>query len=265
MFGLDLILRIEMKYFLTIAASDTSGGAGIQQDLRMCFLSKLWGLSVITANTAQDFYKACHHETVSFETFKYQLDTVISSFNLSAIKIGVVPCIKMAKYLNYHLKKLSIPIIFDPVLKSSSGYNFSRDSAVDIFYAITHQMGSNMIITPNIPELEYLTEKSIRSQEDINTAVKLLKAKIDCSIYIKGGHFTDKSVHETLFLNDKTYIFSFKRQRWAYSHGTGCAFSSLLAINLVIYKNDYEKAVNKSHKALVKFYKHINRNFIDKN
>ena len=227
-----------MRYFLTIAASDSSGGAGIQQDLKMAQRMGFWGLSAVTAVTAQSFDKFLFMEEVSEKAFISQLDVIFNNFHISAIKIGVIPSIRFAEIIVDYLQKVNCPIVYDPVIKSSSGYSFQKDDPIEIVKILAEKV---TIITPNIPEYQLIIPHS---------------SLLTTNYYVKGGHQSSQSIIEYLLIGDKKTRFSYKRLKWDYSRGTGCAFSSLLSMFLV--DNDIMKACKSARRELVKFYSKMN-------
>jgi len=231
-------------YFLTIAASDTSGGAGIQQDLKMAQLLGFWGLSVITAITAQDFSSVYQLESVSEEMFVAQLKAVTNSFDISAVKIGVVPSLRFAELLVDYLKHLSCPIVYDPVIASTSGYIFTPQ---DTYTMIKTICSIATVITPNIPELKLFIG------DDWKDNILSLADTFGCAVYVKGGHCESDQIDEFLVQIDKpVQNFSFDKHEWKYTHGTGCTFSSLLSMFLAIY--DLPQACLKAREKLVEVY-----------
>ena len=227
------------KYFLTIAAADTSGGAGITQDLKMAQTLSFWGLSVITAITAQDFQKVYSMETVSEKIYVAQLKQIFEAFKISAIKIGVIPNQKFAEILADFISQCSCPIVYDPVILSTSNFSFAGSEIDEIIKSIWQKC---TVITPNIPEWEYI------SKLKINTPQKP-------AIYLKGGHSTDNKIIEHLYIDEKMHKYIYDRYKWEYTHGTGCAFSSLLSMLLV--DNDIKTACEKAREYVVKFYEEI--------
>ena len=237
-----------MRYFLTIAASDTSGGAGAQQDLKMAQMTGFWGLSVLTAITAQNLQKVSFIQNIEDNVFVAQLEAIFSSFDISAIKIGVLPSTKKAEILTKYLKKIKCPVVYDPVFKSTSGYTFSNDEPIEILKVISKHC---TVITPNTLEFEYIFGSKIISKEVFN-----LNPLQNTAFYIKGGHAEREIVPEYLLFDQEIKTFEYERLDWKYSHGTGCAFSSLLSMYLV--ENEIVEACVKARKKLVKFYEDIN-------
>ena len=230
-----------MKYFLTIAASDTSGGAGIQQDLKMAQKLGFWGLSIITALTAQDLNKVYSMEVVSEKILIDQCEVIFQNFNINAVKIGVVPSVAFAQIIHKYLKKLDSPVVFDPVIKSSSGFEFSRTEVIDIIKILCDV---STVITPNIPELDFIKENLFRTDD-----LQLLQKELGCSVYLKGGHGISGEIREFLITDKGIKYFTYPKYNWKYSHGTGCTFSSLLSMLMV--DNDIKTACEMAQDILV--------------
>jgi len=230
-----------LKTFLTIAASDSSGGAGIQQDLKMAQLLDFWGVSVVTAITAQDRYRVHSYQIVSEELMTAQLEAVFADFQFDAIKIGVVPSLNFAKLVVKHLQPLKCPIVYDPVLASSSGFQFSPNDTRQIMQTLCSVA---TIITPNLPELEFYVGKDYD--------ICALEKAFGCGVYLKGGHTSGDIITEHLIYKGQVYPFQYKRHNWSYTHGTGCTFSSLLSMNMVDL--DIEEACTNAHDKLVELF-----------
>jgi len=237
-------------YFLTITASDTCSAAGIQQDLKMAQINKFWGLNVITAITSQNFQRVDHMDIVDEKLFRVQLETIFLSFPISAIKIGVVPSKTFACILGTYLEKIKCPVVYDPVIKSTSGFMFSMDDPKDI-YSILAPFCT--VTTPNIPEYQYLfgTDISKLSTHENMENHRHLKEH-DGAIYIKGGHGTQEHIIEYLMTKEYIKKYEYKKQMWKFYRGTGCAFSSLLSMFLV--DNNIENACKLAREVLVKYY-----------
>jgi len=230
-----------LKTFLTIAASDSSGGAGIQQDIKMAQLLDFWGVSVVTAITAQDRYRVHSYHIVSEAIMRGQLEAVFADFHFDAVKIGVVPSLSFAKMIAEYLQTLKCPIVYDPVLASSSGFQFTPNDAREITQTLCSVA---TIVTPNLPELEFYAGKDY----DIAS----LSKTFGCGVYIKGGHNSGDSITEHLIYNGQVYNFQYKRCNWNYTHGTGCTFSSLLSMYMATLP--IQEACTKAHNVLVEVF-----------
>jgi len=230
-----------LKTFLTIAASDSSGGAGIQQDLKMAHLLDFWGVSVVTAITAQGLLKVHSYQTVSEAIMEAQIKVILAEFQVDAIKIGVVPSLRFAQIIAKYLTGIKAPIVYDPVLKASSGFDFAPHDAREIIATLC---SVSTIITPNLPELEFYVGKDY----DICNLAEAFR----CGVYVKGGHGNVDSITEHLVYEGCVYSFEYERHNWSYTHGTGCTFSSLLSMCMVSLP--IQEACQKAHERLVEVF-----------
>ena len=250
-------------FFLSIAASDSSGSAGIQQDLKMAERTGFWGLNAVTAVTSQSFWEADFIEIVSEKIFFSQLKIIFNSFKISAIKIGVLPKKRFASILLEFLDTVNCPIVYDPVFKTSSGLELYEEDPKDIFNIISPKC---TVITPNIPEFEYFfpdLASYFVSKEYIltdNDWTEWILSKQETggdypAIYLKGGHSNEKKIIEYLYHKQSITKFEYDRKKWKYSRGTGCSFSSLLSMYLV--NNDLKTACRLANETLVRYYEDI--------
>ncbi|MCX7987052.1 MAG: hydroxymethylpyrimidine/phosphomethylpyrimidine kinase [Bacteroidales bacterium] len=217
-----------MKFVITIAASDSSGGAGIQRDVQVIRDFNLWPLTVLTGITVQNFDKVTFIQPVSPKLLYKQLKICFDSFHISSIKIGAICSVENIGVINKIINKnTKIPIVLDPVLASSSGKLFLSKKKINKL--INELFPFVSIITPNKPELEILTNKKINSIDDAIEVASSLVNQFNVSIYIKGGHFEGNEIQEA-FVNSKVVRkFSQPRFHFKYKHGTGCTFSTALA------------------------------------
>ena len=233
-----------MKNFLTLAASDTSGGAGIQQDLKMAQRLDFWGLSIITALTAQDLNKVYSMEVVSDKMLIDQCEAIFHNFSISAVKIGVVPSVAFAQIMHKFLKKLDCPVVFDPVIRSSSGFEFSKSEGFDIIKILCDV---STVITPNIPEMDFIRGNMCGTDD-----LQQIQKELGCSVYLKGGHSISGDIKEFLITDKGIKEFLYPKYDWKYSHGTGCTFSSILSILMVDI--DIERACELAQDKLVEVF-----------
>ncbi len=250
----------KMNYFMTIAASDNSGGAGIQQDLKVADRLGFWGLSVLTGITVQDFSGLDAIYPLPLDLIKEQFLKNINSFKIDVIKIGALcsPEITevITKLLQEHYQGI---VVIDPVLAPTKGKSFISSSDIDVYKNLLKQA---TFLTPNKSELEQLTQgKATSYLEAINLAHELVR-QTKCNIYIKGGHFTSPQsdeIKEYLVTADSQMLFTKAKGIFTYSHGTGCFFASALACYLVKYSN-VEKACKMATEEVSLFYSDINKN-----
>ncbi len=219
-----------MKKVLTIAGSDSSGGAGIQADLKTMTSHKVYGMSVTTALTAQNTTGVNGVFESSPEFVGEQMDAVFSDIYPDAIKIGMVSnkeiiSVIADKLIEYKAEK----IVLDPVMVATSGSKLCKDDSVEML--INKLMPLATLITPNIQEAEVLCGFEIINKEDMERAAVKISEKYSGYILIKGGHLTSSS--DDLLYADGEYIwYEHERINNQNTHGTGCTLSSAIACNL---------------------------------
>ena len=221
-----------MKKVLTIAGSDCSGGAGIQADLKTITAHKLYGMSAITALTAQNTTGVKSIMEAEPEFVADQLDAVFTDIYPDSVKIGMVSNSRIIrviadKLLEYGAKN----IVVDPVMVSTSGHRLMCEEAMDAVTDILLPMGD--VITPNIPETQVLCGFEIHTEEDMIKAAGKLAEKYKGAILIKGGHLVNDAT-DLLYQDGKLQWFRGKRVANPNTHGTGCTLSSALACNLAL-------------------------------
>ena len=198
-----------MKYFMTIAASDNSGGAGIQQDIKVAEELGYWGLSAITGITVQNFQKLNSIYPVPAKQLSRQIEINLDSFPITAFKIGAVCSDENIKILSAILKQYKPEnIVLDTVFAPTSGKAFIKKGSVKLFKE--KLLPHVRIITPNRNEISLLAGKEIISLEQgVEVALELVK-QYGCSIFIKGGHFDGEKIKEVLI--DKNNIKKLKKK-----------------------------------------------------
>ncbi len=232
-----------MKKVLTIAGSDSSGGAGIQGDLKTFSANETFGMSVITAITAQNTQGVFLVHDIPSEAIEAQINTLFEDIEIDGIKIGMVSIPETIEMIAATLKKFNLPeIVLDPVMVSKSGSNLLQPNAIHALKK--HLVPMAYLITPNIPEAEVLTGMRIKSEEEMIEAAKALM-NLGCkNVLLKGGHLDGPAVD---ILYDGTEIKKFVVDRIdsKNNHGTGCALSSSICSNLA-KGYTLEEAVSKS-------------------
>lgn len=216
---------------LTIAASDTSGGAGVQRDLRTFQDAGVRGFSVVTGITAQSFDRVLYAGPLCAGKVEIQLKTVFENFRVSTVKIGVVFNLKIMKLAEYFITKHRPKnVVIDPVLSASDGTKLLNHAGFDYFRERFLKIAG--LITPNIPELEKLSGSVVKNEKDIIANARLLSEKYGSFVLVKGGHSTGRIVRDFLVKNDFVRVFECRRKKLSQSHGTGCMISSAIAANL---------------------------------
>lgn len=221
---------MKIKTVLSIAGSDPSGGAGIQADLKTIEAHGLYGMSVITALTAQNTMGVKDVFTVPADFYSVQLEEVLSDIFPDAVKIGMIPD-ENIMYSTYELlKKYHVKnIVIDTVMVSTSGKRLMEENAVkfysDRFLSIAD------IITPNIPEAQLLWDKEISCESDMEAAAAYISHRIGTSVLVKGGHLTGEAA-DILFHKGEISRYASERIENPNTHGTGCTLSSAIACGL---------------------------------
>lgn len=232
-----------MKTALTIAGTDSSGGAGIQADIKTMTAHRVYAMSVVTALTAQNTTGVTQIQNVSPEFLEKQIDAVFTDIYPDAVKIGMVSEKELIeviaeKLIFYKAKN----IVADPVMVSTSGARLISGDAVEILQKRLLPLAD--LITPNIPEAEVLTGRKIETAEDMEAAAARLCKEFGCSVLIKGGHQIH-SANDLLYQDGNIHWFQGKRIDNPNTHGTGCTLSSAIASNLAKGK-DMEHAVSEA-------------------
>ena len=219
-----------MKTALTIAGSDSSGGAGVQADLKTMTMNGVFAMSAITALTAQNTTGVTGIMEVYPEFLEQQLDAVITDIRQDAVKIGMVSSEELIKMISKKLKEYHLEnIVVDPVMVATSGSRLISETAIDTLK--TQLLPMATVITPNIPEAEVLAEMEIRSEDDMVEAAKKIHEMYHCAVLCKGGHSLNDA-NDLLYQEGEATWFHAKRINNPNTHGTGCTLSSAIASNL---------------------------------
>lgn len=217
---------------LTIAGSDSSGGAGIQADLKTFSAVGTYGMSVITAITAQNTKGVFQVEELSNEIIKKQIEVVFEDIVPKAVKIGMVSSSEITTIIAETLKKYNPEnLVVDPVMISKSGYSLLKKEAKDSL--IKHLIPMAYLITPNILEAEEITGIKIKTLEDMKEAGKALLSMGPKYVLVKGGHLEGDS-NDILMGKDLFRVYKSERLNRKNTHGTGCTLSSAIAAYLAI-------------------------------
>ncbi len=215
---------------LSIAGSDSGGGAGIQADIRAITLLGGHGMTAITAITAQNSLGVEAVEPVNEDIVLAQIDAVVSDIGVDAIKIGMLGSAALAARLAERLSDLDVPIVFDPVMVATSGAALADEETIKGFEQL---MAVAMLATPNVPELARLTGNEIETVDAMESAAKALSSEQGCAVLAKGGHVPGPAVEDLLVEHDKETIWwRDRRIETRHSHGTGCTLASAIATGL---------------------------------
>lgn len=221
-----------MKKVLTIAGSDCSGGAGIQADLKTMMAHGVYGMSVITALTAQNTTGVYGVENVSEELVHNQMACVFNDIFPDAIKIGMVSSIDIIKTVAQGLVVYKAKqIVIDPVMISTSGHALMSEDAIETLKQELLPLA--MLITPNLPEAEKLWGEKIHSKADMLKAGRAISEQLKTNVLVKGGHLVDTA--DDLLVTATGYTwFESSRIDNPNNHGTGCTLSSAISCNLAM-------------------------------
>ena len=219
-----------MKKVLTIAGSDSSGGAGIQADIKTMTANNVYAMSAITALTAQNTTGVKGILNIAPDFIKSQLEMIFDDIFPDAIKIGMVSSPEIVEAIEYELLKYKAKnIVLDPVMVATSGSNLVENSAIKSIKEKLFPLAR--VITPNIPEAEVLSGISIKDDKDMLEAAKIIYEKHFCAVLLKGGHSINDA-NDLLYENGKEKWFFGKHIDNQNTHGTGCTLSSAIAANL---------------------------------
>lgn len=224
-----------LKQVLTIAGSDSGGGAGVQADLKAMSANGTYAMSVITSITAQNTTGVTAIHDLPDSIVEAQIDSIFADFDVAAVKTGMLSSASLASLVGRKLQQYHAPwIVVDPVMMSKSGHALLQADAIDALKRELIPLAS--VITPNIHEAERLTGLTIRSLADARQAAKALH-QLGCQhVLIKGGHLLE--VPATDLLYDGRFFRMYKGE-WIdtpHTHGTGCTFASALSAHLALGK-----------------------------
>ena len=227
---------------MTIAGSDSGGGAGIQADLRTFSYFRVFGTSAITAATFQNPLEVSGIEAISPEGVRKQIETVRKAIDLSAVKTGMLYSAGIIEAVAGSLKDFTGPLIVDPVMISTSGRKLLRDDAVQALRDVLLPRAA--WITPNLPEAEVLAGHPVGSGMDAVCTARKCADRWGCSVIIKGGHADGGEAMDVAVHQGRCLLLSAPRVPVAGNsdHGTGCTFSSALTAQLALGR-DWQEAL----------------------
>ncbi len=228
-----------MRVALTIAGSDSSGGAGIQADLKTFHAHGVFGMSAVTAVTVQNTQKVYDIQEMRPNIVHDQITCLFDDIEIHAVKIGMVSSIELIQAIANALKIVAPPpIVLDPVMISKSGYRLLNQDAQEAL--IQHLFPLAEIITPNIYEAQALIDRKIMNIDDMKSAaLDILKLGAK-KVVVKGGHLESDRATDVLC---DGHEFKMLQSRWVATkntHGTGCTFSSAIAANIALDKTFFE-------------------------
>lgn len=221
-----------MKKVLTIAGSDSSGGAGIQADLKTFSAHGIFGMSVITAVTAQNTQGVFAVQDIDPEVIVKQIEAIFDDIEVDGVKIGMVSQVPTIEVIVEQVQRYGAKnIVVDPVMVSKSGYHLLNQDAERIL--IEKLLPLADLVTPNIPEAEVITNRSIRTLKEMEEAALMIHQMGARNVLLKGGHLEDSST-DILYNGEEYTYFSAPRIQTKNTHGTGCTLSSAITSNLAL-------------------------------
>ena len=221
-----------MKTAVTIAGSDSSGGAGIQADIKTMTALGVYAMSAVAALTAQNTTGVYGILEVSPAFLENQLDCIFTDIRPDAVKIGMLSSGELMKITAEKLREYKAKhVVLDPVMVSTSGSRLMKEDAALIMKENLFPLAE--IITPNIPEAEALTGMQIRGKQDMEEAAEFLHETYRCAVLLKGGHAVN-AANDLLYQDRKAVWLEGRRIDNPNTHGTGCTLSSAIASYLAL-------------------------------
>lgn len=215
---------------LTIAGSDSGGGAGIQADIKSISATGSYAASAITAVTVQNTVGVEGVHAIPVEILGAQIDAVLSDIGADAVKIGMLHSDEVVRCVKERLQKHGVTnIVLDPVMVSTSGHRLIEESAIKVLMSELVPMAR--VITPNIPEAEIMAGVKIESQDDLPNVARMLSCGGKVSVLMKAGHLSEDDLTDYFYNAEEDHIIELHSKR-IYSrntHGTGCTLSSAFA------------------------------------
>ena len=241
-----------MKSVLTIAGSDSIGGAGIQADVKSITCNGCYAMTAITAMTAQNTLGVKSIQESSPEFLEDQIDAIFADIVPDAVKIGMVSNRKLIEIISRKLKEYGAKnIVLDPVMVATSGAKLISEDAIEILKENLIPLAT--LITPNIPESEILSGMKIETEEQMVYAAKHISEKFKTAVLVKGGHSINDA-NDVLYADGKFLWFPQERIENSNTHGTGCTLSSAIASHLA-KGEPIECAINSAKKYLTECLK----------
>jgi hydroxymethylpyrimidine/phosphomethylpyrimidine kinase len=222
-----------LKQVLTIAGSDSGGGAGIQADLKAMSANGVFGMSVITAITAQNTRAVTAAYDLPLSLIEAQIDAVFDDFEVSAVKTGMLSSRDIVRTVARKLESRAVQnLVVDPVMISKSGYDLLQPDSIESVKRDLIPLAR--LVTPNLPEAERLTGRSIRTIDDVKAAARAIHGLGPGAVLIKGGHRLDERATDILFDGSEFTILAGEYIETTNTHGTGCTYASAIAAKLAL-------------------------------
>lgn len=221
-----------IKVALTIAGSDSGGGAGIQADIKSIQANAVFATSVITAVTAQNTTEVKAAFELPLDLIEAQIDAVMTDFPVAVVKTGMLSSVEIVELVARKMRQYGVGmLVVDPVMISKSGYKLLKDDAVEAVRQVLLPLAT--IVTPNAHEAGLLGNLEVKTLDDAREAAKRILELGPHAVLVKGGHLEDEHESIDLFYDGKSYYnFPGPRIDTVNTHGTGCTYASAIAANL---------------------------------
>jgi hydroxymethylpyrimidine/phosphomethylpyrimidine kinase len=222
-----------MRTALTIAGSDSGGGAGIQADLKTFAAHGVFGTSAITAVTAQNTLGVTAWQAMPADLVTAQIEAVAADFDLRAVKVGMLATAAIVEAVAATIVELDLPdVVVDPVMVATGGDRLLEEDAIE---AIKRElMPHTRVLTPNVPEAEALSGMGIASVDDMRSAARRILASGPRVVLVKGGHLRGSESVDVVVTAHDSFELRRPRIESTSTHGTGCTLSSAIAANLAL-------------------------------
>ena len=216
---------------MTIAGSDSGGGAGIQADLKTFAAFGVFGTSAITAITAQNTLGVTAVQAIDLTIIEAQIEAVISDIGVDAVKIGMLASSEIVALVALKLREYGlVNVVVDPVMVATSGDRLLQDSAVESLKELLIPLAT--VVTPNLDEVQALTGRRVESLDDMKRAARQIHEMGAQNVLVKGGRFVEGRMLDVLYDGESLTVFSDELIETTSTHGTGCTLSSAIAAGL---------------------------------
>ena len=223
-----MVKQKELHCALTIAGSDSGGGAGIQADLKTFAALGVHGTSAITCLTAQNPKGVLGIQACSSSILEKQLEAVFQEMRPAAVKTGMLYSASLIRVVADFLRVRRVPLVVDPVMVSTSGAQLLKPAAVKALCSRLLPLAT--VVTPNLDEAQNLSGETLRSVEDLRAAAKELHRRFGCAALVKGGHLRGLNSAVDIFFDGSTeLLLEAPFAKGVSTHGTGCTYSAALA------------------------------------
>ncbi len=214
---------------LSIAGSDSGGGAGIQADIKTCHVLDVFAMTAITAVTAQNTLGVQGVLPIPADILEAQIEAVVTDIRPDAVKIGMVPTTEAAEVIADCIERHNLAnVVLDPVMVATSGDQLSRTEVMEVLHS--RLFSRVAVLTPNIPEARALSGIDIPGKADLTELIVPVAEAVGCpSVLLKGGHSESGILTDVLFHRGHVYAYSHPRIDTINTHGTGCSLSSAIA------------------------------------